>query len=184
MKKNEFNQLNSPKKNLTGFTLIEIMIAVVMFSILISIFTGFFFTAIESQKNSLNSQELISVVSYNLEYMSRSIRMAKKDIDGDCISEKQNYELTRAGNGLKFLNYDNVCQEFFWENEQLYESKNEEAPLALTPAYLEVTNFIIQGQQTWGQEDPLTQSKVFFEFEIKGLKIRTAVSQRNLNQKY
>jgi uncharacterized protein (TIGR02145 family)/prepilin-type N-terminal cleavage/methylation domain-containing protein len=169
----------------TGFTLVEILVAVVIFSLLISVFAGFFFTAIRSQKKSLADQELIGNVSYNLEYMSRSIRMAKKDIEGiGClIDPDQNYQLTRAGQGIKFLRHDNVCQEFYLENNVLYEEKvlpNE--PLAitlpLTPQYLEITRFIIEINDF---EPGQAQPNVSLLLEIKDLEIQTTISQRNLN---
>ena len=170
-----------------GFTLIETIVAVAIFSILLVVFSGFFFDAIQGQQRALVSQEIIDNVSYNLEYMSRAIRMAKKDTEGDCIAATNNYELTRNDRGIKFKNYEDECQEFFWDNSDnlLYEIRGADVPLPLTPAKFEVNNFIISGSETWGQDqDPLTQPKIGLFLEIEGLKIQTTISQRNLNVKH
>lgn len=177
-----------------AFTLIEIMVAVAIFAILLTTFTGFFVGAIQSQRRTLASQELIDNVSYNLEYMSRAIRMARKDLTGDCIPIKNNYELTRGGKGIKFINYQGGCQEFFVEGEKLKENKNGIIN-NLTPVNLEVVSFNLGGSESWGQDqEPLTQPKVTLFLEIKGkgqkpelqpsISIQTTISQRNLNVKY
>jgi len=177
-----------------AFTLIEIMVAVAIFAILLTTFTGFFLSAVQAQRKALASQELIDNVSYNLEYMSRAIRMARKDLAGDCISMKNNYEITQQGRGIEFKNYQGECQEFFWNNSdnRLYESKNEEV-LPLTPAGLEVLSFQLGPSDSWGQGQE-TQSRVTLYLEIKGkgekpelqpeIKIQTTISQRNLNVSY
>ena len=169
----------------TGFTLIEILVAVVMFSLLMSAFTNFFFTAIKSQRKSLADQELVDNISYNLEYMSRSIRMAKKDVDSiGCLTNPDyNYQLTKVNQGIKFLRHDDVCQEFYLENNILYEEKKLPGEplsikLPLTPDYLPITSFIIDIDDF---EPGVGQPKVSLFFEIKDLKIQTTISQRNLN---
>lgn len=174
------------KKN--GFTLIEILIGVFVFTLLSTVFTGFLVNSMRSQQRALASQELIDNVSYNLEYISRAIRMAKKDIDGNCITAKLNYEETVTGEGgIKFENYEGDCQEFFLNNGRLYEAKNEEVALPLTPTSFNVISFTFDNSDSWGQEEPIKQPKVtiFLEIEKEGrqpvIKIQTTISQRNLN---
>jgi len=188
------------KKN--AFTLIEIMVAVGIFAILLTTFTGFFLSAVQAQRKALASQELIDNVSYNLEYISRAIRMAKKDMAGSCLTTvgaKYNYETNAERNRIRFLNYQNKCQEFFLENSQLKEQKstdntaNFEASLSLTPVNLEVVSFQLGPSDSWGQVQE-TQPRVTLYLEIKGkgekpelqpeIKIQTTISQRNLNVPY
>jgi prepilin-type N-terminal cleavage/methylation domain-containing protein len=184
-----------------AFTLIEIMVAVGIFAILLTTFTGFFLSAVQAQRKALASQELIDNVSYNLEYMSRAIRMARKDMAGSCLTgAKYNYETNAERNKIRFLNYQNKCQEFFLDGNQLKERKstnnseaNFEAPLPLTPVNLEVVSFQLGPSDSWGQGQE-TQSRVTLYLEIKGkgekpelqpsIKIQTTISQRNLNVKY
>lgn len=193
--------------NNKGFSLIEVLVAIVIFGTMLTVFAGVFVGSIQSQQNVLASQSLIDSVSYNLEYMSRALRMAKKQLlDGiECLSSNGlNYELTRGGKGLKFIKFDHatqqdVCQEFFWNEEEgrLYEWKDDEwkdgEEFPLTPASLQVVSFEIGGDHTWGQDD-LIQPKVILFLEIEtrehkpadrpSITIQTTVSQRNLNVQY
>ncbi|MCX6759704.1 MAG: type II secretion system protein [Candidatus Nealsonbacteria bacterium] len=186
-----------------AFTLIEIMVAVAIFAILLTTFTGFFLSAVQAQRKALASQELIDNVSYNLEYMSRAIRMARKDMAGSCLTTvgaKYNYETNAERNRITFLNYQDKCQEFFLDGNQLKERKSTnnsaasfEAPLSLTPLNLEVISFLLGPSDSWGQEQK-TQPRVTFSLEIRGkgqkpelqplIKIQTTISQRNPNRIY
>ncbi|MFC1663738.1 PilW family protein [Patescibacteria group bacterium] len=180
-----------------GFTLIEILVAVTIFSLVVSIASGVFVSAIRSQRKSLASQELLDQTGYVMDYMSRALRMAKKDIDASCISSRLNYEKTREDRGIKFMNYQGICQEFFVQDEQLWEYKKnpstgEESTLALTSAGLEVASlgFALFGQSQFDELQP--RLTIFSIIKGRGLKseekpeikIQTTISQRNLDVKY
>ena len=138
-----------------GYTLIEVLVAVGIFTILIAAPTGFFVGSLKGQLKTLSSQKLLDNTSYTLEYISRSLRMARKDTIGSCVSpldstNYRNYEKTTSrtlaeteylGSGIKFLNYKtpSECQEFFLDETegsetkgQIVESKNGSVPVALT----------------------------------------------------
>jgi len=199
-----------------GYTLIEVLVAVGIFTILIAAPTGFFVGSLRGQLKTLASQKLLDNTSYTLEYISRSLRMAKKDTIGSCISpldstNYRNYEKTDfrelnngigySGIGIKFKNYQEVCQEFFLDETeghetkgQLMESKNGTAPVALTSNELEVVSFKIGPADSWGQNDT-DQPRVTLFLKIKGgkgqmeelqplIKIQTTISQRNLDVPY
>lgn len=191
-----------------AFTLIEIVVAVAIFSLVIGAGSGLFVSVIRAQRKSLAFQELLSQLSYTLEYMTRSIRMAKKELncldpddpetcDRDvnppyCLTGADygygyNYEKTRGGNGLKFINDQDICQEFFLEGSRLKESKGGDEKF-LTSDKLEVTAFDIEvsGQS---QDDDLQPFIILF-LKIKGrgkpgeqpeMAIQTSISQRNLD---
>lgn len=172
-----------------GFTLIEVLTAVAIFSLVAAALFGFFGQTIKSQKNILSSQGGLDNASYALEYMSRALRMAKKDDVGgiNClIGNKVNYELTRDGKGIKFRNYKDECQEFFWveDENRLKEWKSGETVTEnyLTPLSMEITSFLIGPSDSWDQEDN-EQPKVTLFLELSSLKVQTTVSQRNLDVK-
>jgi len=183
-----------------GFTLIEVLVSVAIFSMMISIFTGFLASSIRNQQTALSSQELIGSVSFNLEYMSRAIRMAKKDHDGNCVSPaKYNYETNINRDRIKFLNYQDKCQEFFLDGTALKERKSTDSTAAnfgtalpLTPSALNIISFELGPPDSWGQ-DQLTQPRVTFSLRMEGsdggenpvsMDIQTTISQRNLNRIY
>jgi len=172
-----------------SFTLIEMMIVVVVFSIIIVGVLGVFISAVKAQKYSLVSQQLIDQSSYVMEYMSRFIRMAKKELltPPSCLAARGlNYELTRSGAGLKFKSYKLECQEFYLESGRLYQSING-LVLPLTSDKFNVKNFKfeISGELEFDTNQP--KVTIFLEMEEKSLinpaeiKIQTTISQRDID---
>ena len=174
-------------KNNKGFTLVEMLVTVTIFSIVISMSAGLFVSAIWLQKKGLDYQRILDQTSYVMEYMSRSLRMAKEDTSGGCIAADTNYKITYLGKGIKFLNANNgECWEFYLENGQLKIDKhNGEDPYDLTSIDLTVEDFNVSVSSSSGQP------KITFYLDIKGakahfysasqIKIQTTVSQRNLD---
>ena len=162
-----------------GFTLIEMAVAVAVFSFITASASGLFISGLKAQKAGLASQELWDQTSYLMEYMSRAVRMAKKDIGGACAgTAKLNY--VYSGGCLKFVNYQNQCQQFCLDGVRMKNEKGE----YLTSSRLKVNNFLVTlvGQT---QNDDI-QPKVSFVFEIEDkegskINIQTSVSQRNLD---
>ena len=185
----------SNAKMSAGFTLIEMLVAVAIFSIVTGLAMGIFVTAMKSQRKILAQQQLLDQVSYAKEYMSRAIRMARKDdieiggVNVNCLllEDKANYATTTTGQGgIKFRNYNNDCQEFYLEGERLKENKNGVA-LALTSDNLEVKSFKIT-PSGWDQIDNLQPAvTIFLDIEGKDqakIQIQTTISQRNLDVQY
>ena len=173
--------------NNKGYTLIEILVAMSIFLTIIAAPTSFFVSSLKGQQKALASQEMIDNVSYIMEYMSRALRMAKKDLTGTCIGQNMNYENLIDTPGIKFLNYQDKCQKFFLEDETLKESKDDVIN-NLTPNDLEVVSFKINFLD--GGEDE--QPRVTLLLEVRGergqktelqpeIKIQTTISQRNLD---
>ncbi|MCD6500498.1 type II secretion system protein [bacterium] len=180
-----------------GFTLIELLVTITIFSIVITGILGLFASVFKEQQRNLNLQYLLQNTSYISEYLSRVLRMARKDLAGDCISLKTNYENPDGDSSkIRFLNYQGKCQEFLLENNQIKVKKSKDQSSAnlgesysLTPSGLVVERlkFEISGES---QEDNL-QPKVTFNFKIKSqkaqpqtLNCQTTISQRGLDVKY
>jgi prepilin-type N-terminal cleavage/methylation domain-containing protein len=191
-----------------GVSLIEMLAAVAVFAITVGAISGIFISAIRSQRRILANQELLDRTSYVLEYMSRALRMARKDdIDyGDgaknCLTgDKVNYEMTNSrtlldgitylGPGIKFRNYHNDCQEFFVDisDLKLKESINSGAPVSLTPSQLQVFFQVYLSGQNPPPDDNL-QPRVTMFLDILGrqaagsrpeIQIQTSISQRPLD---
>jgi prepilin-type N-terminal cleavage/methylation domain-containing protein len=178
---------------LLGYTLIEVMVAVSIFSILIAGPAGSFISALRTQSRSLGLRENIDNASYFMDYISRSLRSVRKDDIGgkNCLSapDRKNYEITHSGEGIKFRNYRDECQEFYLDGGRLKEVKDGQE-LFLTSDDLEVTsaNFQVSGEE---QGDDV-QPRVTISFEIgrkispdfSKIQIQTTVSQRNLDITY
>ena len=195
-------------KKQKAYTLIEVLIAVAIFFTVIAGPTGLFVLSLKSQNRILGSREIIDNSSHVLEYMSRALRMAKKELNctvkGDpatcaCLEGVEggygvNYEITHQGKGIKFNNAQDpsICQEFFWDtiDNRLKESKDGVEPVPLTSDDLEVVLFKFK-EFGLNQDDNIQpRVVVFLEITKKNqtqalkIKIQTTISQRNLDVRY
>jgi len=179
-----------------GFSLIEMLVVCAIFSIVVGAITGIFISAIRAQRYSLASQQLIDQASYTMEYMSRFLRMAKKDDDaGTCTGVPRSNYWT-DGTRLKFKNYklppEPQCQEFFLVetsadgNKQLYqELDGVELPLTSNKFNVKTLKFVVSGDNLGDNTQP--KVTIFLEMEGTGaspqprIKIQTTISQRDID---
>jgi prepilin-type N-terminal cleavage/methylation domain-containing protein len=104
-----------------GFTIPELLVAVFVFSLVIGGAANLFLVGIAAQRNSLARQELLDQSSSVAEYMSRALRQATKDVFGTCLLQAgSNYEITLE-EGVKFLDIQGNCHEFFLEDLKIKE---------------------------------------------------------------
>ena len=188
-----------------GFTLVEMLMAAFIFSLIIVSASGIFIYSVRSQKVSLSSQELLSQTSYAIEYMSRMIRMARKDVAGDCIVGHDNYSPTDGvATNITFIRYDSASQEerchrFLLEDNQIKEQKCLSASacfavvpkVAVTSPRVKVNNlqFKVKGGSQPPADEYQPRVTIFLDAEGVGvgsdnspkIKIQTTVSQRDID---
>jgi len=194
-----------------GFTIIELLVAIFIFVLIITTAIGIFVSVIQQQRRALVKQELLNQTSYVIEYMSRALRMAKKELNcinpsdpstcnpsnpSHCLTNKGygwNYEINPPYNDeIKFINHleDDVCQEFYWDKSDnlLKESKEGEIlPLISNKFQVNSLKFNLSGES---QDDGIQpRVTIFLEIQAKGIgdqpkmKIQATISQRNLDVK-
>lgn len=162
-----------------GFTLIELLVAVFVFTLVVGSASGLFVAGLRNQRTGLAYEQLLDQSSYLADYMSRAIRMAKKDISGACTdTAKLNYSF--SDQCLKFRNYRDQCQRFCLESSRLKDENDN----YLTSSGLNVLSFNVNlsGQN---QNDNM-QPKAAITINIQGkegsrITIQTTISQRNLD---
>ncbi len=186
-----------------GFTLVEILVVSVIFLLIIGVTSGLFVSLVRHQRRILAKQELLNQISYVMEYMSRALRMAKKELNCtdfgnpstcSCLTVEGyewNYEIAPEGKGIRFINHseDDVCQEFSWNEAegQLEESKNGNPFVPLTSDKLQINflKFNVSGGS--GGDSLQPRVTIFLEIQVKGagdqpkIQIQTTISQRNLD---
>jgi len=127
-------------KNNKGFTIVEIAVAMTIFILILGVSTNIFISAVAQQRRILSEQQLVNQMSYVIEYMAKSLRMAIKDEANVCVKseiyepsepEAGIYVLTRHNlatgyRGIRFLNASNtndleepICQEFFLDDDNV-----------------------------------------------------------------
>ena len=169
-------------KNKKGFTLVEVLVTVLIFTVVILIAAGIFASAIRAQRYNLAYQELLDQTSYVMEYMSRQIRMAKKATDNSCIPQDTNYHT--ISEDIKFIDQDEKCTEFLIDSGQLTERKEGTTELPITSPYLTVDDFdvTIDGDAAGDNEQPCVEISLKINGkEDTSIKIQTTISQRDLD---
>ena len=103
-----------------GFSLIEVVVSVALFSVIILSTTQIFKMVIDSQRSALATQNVQESLKYFLEVIGKEIRMAQKD-DGICVlvpDDKIFVVATNAyGDALYFKNYYNQCVAYYLYND-------------------------------------------------------------------
>jgi len=180
----------------SGYTLIEVLVAIAVFFIVVAGPTGFFIASVRGQRKVLSAREITDSSSYTLEYISRALRMAKKAKTSECIPNNTNYEIFNNGTGVRFLNYERKCREFLLSGSQLGERQSPDDKkvnlgnfLPLTPNDLEISfiKFNIIGESQTDQLQP--RVTIYFEIQKKGqpetkMRFQTTISQRDLDVEY
>lgn len=182
------------KRKQFGFTLAEMLIVVSIFSVISVEAFGVFSSGLNAQRTSLAQQQLLGQTSFLMEYMSRALRMAKKDINGTCITAKSNYETNPPqNNSVRFIDYNDVCTEFFLENGTLKKKIKNTSGIwetwNLTSSNIEVENFNVKlaGEKQTDNIQPRVTISLKLKSKATNLKvqptieIQTTISQRNLD---
>jgi prepilin-type N-terminal cleavage/methylation domain-containing protein len=165
------------KKRMGGYTLIEFLMAIAVFSLIMGSAVQIFSSTIKSQRRSFAVQKILDQTSFSLDYLSRAVRMAKTGT----------IQLTRAGQGIIFQTQTGVSQEIFFNGQQLQvtESGNTEN-LTSTDVQIESFKISISGEVIGDYAQPkvtvaLSASTTGEKMEeITNIKVQTSVSQRNL----
>jgi len=138
-------------KNNNGVSLIELLVAVGIFSILILSATQIFKMVIDGQRSSISAQNVQENMRYAMEKMSKEIRMAQIS-NHDCeimFSAPQPtavlkvFNTTAADSMLYFKNQYGYCTVYYLENNQLKimsDSASGVVGAFITPAKIEVSN--------------------------------------------
>ena len=132
----------------TGFTLIEMMVAVTIFSVITLAATAIFKTVVEGQRSAVAAQNIGESMRYALELAAREIRSAQKS-DGVCktlfnpeptplykIYNKNNND---EGEIIYFRNKNGECTAYYLLGERLAVTRGLDAGF-LTPQKIKIKN--------------------------------------------
>jgi prepilin-type N-terminal cleavage/methylation domain-containing protein len=178
--KNIENKIKNDRKN--GFTLIEIMVVAAIFSVLVIAISSIFVASIKVERNILASKKILGELSYVMEYMTRSLRMAEKDTSGTCITSGSNYQITARG-GIKFINTlkSNTCQEYFLDSGKIkYATGTEDLDLTSSTVNITKLDFEVVNETESDNLQPFVT--IYVEASTPNspiLQLQTSVSQRN-----
>ena len=177
-----------------AFSLIEMLVAVTIFTLIIGSTAGLFIAGIRSQAKALVSQKLLDETGFVMEKMSRALRMAKKDLTGSCLlslfgcgGSGYNY-CNPTSEYILFISSQDECSGFFRVNSFLKQSFPVVGELPLTSTDFEVTSSVFDLSGESQSEIPNLQPRVTILLKIKNANaakpemiIQTTISQRNLD---
>ena len=150
-KNKQKNSFQLSGKRSAGFTLIELLVVMTVLLFVVGTAVVIFISIVQHQRIILSEQELLNQTSYVLERMSKALRVAKKDLTGECLKDSfgtsypgynylfTNPTVTGIYTGIKFINQldNDACQEFYLDNADignpvLKEVKNNGNGIAIT----------------------------------------------------
>ncbi len=117
----------SYKKSQKGFTLIELVVAAGVFSIVIIIILGIFGTFVRKQRHDIAEQQLLENMRFALEFFNREARTGYGDT----------YKLTAStGSSLIFRNQNSACVHY-----RLQEGRLERAEVPTSSSICQENDF-------------------------------------------
>jgi prepilin-type N-terminal cleavage/methylation domain-containing protein len=165
-----------------GMTLVEITVAVAIFAVVMMMVTQIFITSVRLQRAFLAKTEAMNEASYMMEFISRALRMARKDTANTCGNgANANYGQPDGISSIGFMTFDGKCQEFYLSGTTLEDKKNGVVS-PLTSPLLRVMKFGVAAAG-WDQSDYL-QPRVAISLQLRDSAgsdfiLQTTVSQRN-----
>jgi len=170
-----------------GFTIIELSVAMAIFSLVIGSIMGIFIAGVRSQGKILVTQKLLDETSYVIEYMSRTIRMAKDDVPGTCLAPGVNYQASEGE--ILFVDYKRECTRLYRDDATypyaLYKEIAGTDPEPITSNDFELASFNVK--LSGESATDIKQSRVTISMILKKagvgkpeIKIQTTISRRDL----
>lgn len=174
-----------------GFTLIEIIVAATIFSIVISAVSSLLVMSLRGQRNIFIQQNLVDNTRFALEQMSRQIRMAQSDETGVCTGTA-GAMYSSGGTSLSFIDYQNPgnCLTYELSGTKIKKQSDTGQPFVdLTADDININrlNFIVHGRDVRDSE----QARVTIVIEaeganqsaggLPGILLQTTISARNID---
>ena len=189
--------------HLTGFTLLEITVAMGMFIVTMLIVMGIFRSIIEGQRSALASQNTQESIRFAFEIMGKEIRMAKfMDVGCRSVLGITNtslypniiYNSSTTKNNLIFKNKDDSCVKYYIENNRIKIFRYDLSATVdsfIIPDEIMVSNVqfeIVDFTSFSNKIQPKVTMKMDVESKVGGQKhknkitVQTTISSRNYNE--
>ena len=188
--------LKNIRQNKKGVTLLEITVAVAIFSVVILSATEIFRMVIEGQRNAIASQNVQESMRYAFETMAKEIRTAIASND-DCESlfnppagatnKVFNTTTNSEGDILYFKNKDGDCVAYYLEDETLKVIR-ESNIASTTPGKIKITNLDFKVTDdligAFHSLQPLVTMKMDIEAAGKEMHKQTMKMQTTISSRY
>jgi prepilin-type N-terminal cleavage/methylation domain-containing protein len=191
-----------------GFSLVELLVAVSVFTIIIIMVLSIFQNSFMVQKNAIATQEVQEGIRYALEVMSKELRSARPNVvdpsepfwnecpypstlplqanPGHMDGYNKVYNFDGGDNVLYFRNKEGDCVYYYLNNtdKRIYINKGT-VDLPITPDNVEIEDFSIFVQGDFVPDYPRYQENVTFSIKLKSeiedisnIRIQTSITSR------
>jgi prepilin-type N-terminal cleavage/methylation domain-containing protein len=179
----------------TGVSLIELLVAMSVFTIMMLSATGIFQYIIEGQRSALAAQNTQESLRYVMELFAKQIRSAERDLTGVCndVPDTDVFAVTTNADGdvlnFKYVNSldESECLSYYLNGETLMVDKQDVASgisysAAATPAKIRLTDL-----KFIAVDNALSQPRVTINLDAEALgkqmhkqslKLQTTISSR------
>jgi len=174
-------------KDNQGVTLLELVVAISLFTITILMATSIFKMVIDGQRDAIAAQNMQESMRYSFERIAKEMRMAQKSVLGDNCAEFANNDIyyINPSEELIFLDYHDDCIRYFLEEGRLKRQKNSEDPLFITINKIKINDldFFVLGDDLETDQMVLTM-RIDAEVKTKeqfkhAMQIQTSISSRH-----
>jgi prepilin-type N-terminal cleavage/methylation domain-containing protein len=186
------NMIDKKPINKKGFTLVEIMVVVSVFTVLFTISAGLFSIALKNQRYIRHHRQTLDQVTYIADNIAAQLRDAKTTPPPpvNCIPGGVNYttNIANEGEGVRFYNRDNLCIEIYLSDEVpalFVTNAGGDQEVLFSPKNFNIQDFKVTILNP-GTGDG--QARVTFMIKAQGpppdrpqVTVVKTVSQRNLN---
>lgn len=173
------------KKN--SFTLVEIIVAMSIFSMVSLAITGAFVDIIGIQRKVLEMQDVQNNARLLIESFSRELRMAMIDRSGTCITKNDVFDVIGT-NTVKFKNYKGECVKYELSGNTIKRSAidifGNASIMDVTGSDVEVNllNFYVRDNRPAGEQPFITVKTILKKpgtsDEFRTIRIQTSLSVR------
>jgi prepilin-type N-terminal cleavage/methylation domain-containing protein len=182
---------NTQKNKFRGFTLVEVLVSLSIFSLVMLIATGSIFTIVDANKKIHSLKSVMTNLNFALESISREIRVGNGFVcpstGGDCLS---------GGTGFRFIsNRDldsvggNDPVEYTFSNGRIYKQRFgvDTSPVPVTAEEVVITymRFYVIGSSAGDLKQPRVVMTISGDVGTGKNKstfnIQTAISQRSID---
>lgn len=159
-------------KNNQGVTLIELIVAVGVFSVIMISATGIFMMVTDSQRNAISAQNVQEGIKYALEMTAKESRAAVKSEAGECPGVATSQVYYTNGTKLYFKNKDGQCVIYEHDNNKLQITRGALPPGYITPASIKISNL-----KFVTADEAISQPMVTLNFDVEAVTGKTAHKQ-------
>lgn len=154
-----------------GFSLVELLVASALFTIVVAVTAGSFITVLDASRQSRELNKLMLAVDFVMEDMSRTIRTGK------------NFTIAPGGQQVSFTDEEDRTIEYRYNNSSAQKRVNNTGPwMPLVPAEITITRLRFSGETTGALNQPRIRINLVGELEEAGtFRLQTSVTQRELN---